>query len=68
MPKGIISALFQRLGKNEVFYLKDTSPVFGKDKSNAQCKSYSSKAGENVPERANWQLSGSKLAFYSGIS
>lgn len=68
MPKGIISALFQRSGKNEVFYLKDISPVFRKEKSNAQCKSYSSKAGENIAERANWQLSGSKLAFDSGIS
>lgn len=32
MPEGIISALFQRLGENEVFYLKDTSLLFGKGK------------------------------------
>lgn len=51
-----------------MFYLKYRSPVCGKEESNAQCKSYSSKAGENVAERANWQPSGSKLAFYSGIS
>lgn len=68
MPEGIISPLFQRLGKNEVFYLKYTSTVFGKEKSNVECKSNSSKAEENVAQRANWQLSGSKPAFYFGIS
>lgn len=38
MPKGIISVWFQRLDKNEVFYLRYKSPIFEKEKSDVGLK------------------------------
>lgn len=38
MPKGIISVWFQRLDKNEVFYLRGKSAIFEEEKPNVELK------------------------------